>query len=124
MQPVAPARQQQWLVKQCQWWGLLPRPPLINGVAVEPIVDEGSSVPTISYLGNFWALRAHTSPKQVNVEFNILLAEMAVMWGGLWLVAKLTGIDNVNPVAPVVNANGGLVKLPTENVFWHETLVI
>ena len=74
----------------CRYWGLLHRPPVIDGVIVEPIIGEGSRVPTIGYCCNFWALRAHTSPKQVNVEFTILLAEMLLLWGWIWVVAKLT----------------------------------
>ena len=86
-------------------------PPVVDGVIVEPIIDEGSRVPTIGYLRNFWALRAHTSPRQVNVEFTIVLAEMVVLWGGLWLVATLTGTDDASPIAPILSPSGGLVVL-------------
>ena len=88
---------------------MLRRPPVVDGVVVEPIIDEGSRVPTIGYLRNFWALRAHTSPRQVNVEFTIVLAEMVVLWGGLWLVANLTATDDINPLAPILSNSGGLV---------------
>ena len=66
---------------------LTPRPPKVNGIAVVPISSDGQNVPTLGYLRNFWALRAHTSPRQVNVELTILLAEMVVLWGGMWLLA-------------------------------------
>ena len=118
VQPVDPARQEPWLVRQCRKWGLLHRPTIVDGVVVQPIIGEGSRVPAIGYLRNFWALRVHTSPRQVNLEFTIALAEIVALWGGLWLVAKLTGTDDVNPIAPILSPSGDLAA---PEHLWHST---
>ena len=106
MQPVVHPRRASKLVLACRRWGLLKRPPTVGGVEVEPIIFEGSKVPNIRYVNSFWVLRAHTTPRQVNVEFTILLVEMAALWGGIWLLSTWTGIASINPLAPILTQSG------------------
>ena len=62
--------------------------------------------PDFHYLRNFSALRAYTAPRQVNIEFTIYLAELAVLWGGLALLAAFTELVD-NPFADVAISSSG-----------------
>ena len=74
-----------WLIARARWLGLLPSPPMQNGRAVEPVVVD-EPVPSLQYFRSFTAWRVYTSPQQLNVEFAILVVEMAVVWGLLGLL--------------------------------------
>ena len=52
----AAPRKELQLVGVLRRFGLLHRPPAVDGVAVEAGVGTSSGVPTIRYQRNFWAL--------------------------------------------------------------------
>ena len=71
-----------------------------NGQAVEPVVGD-KPVPSLLYFRKFAAWRAYISPQQLNVEFAILIVEMAVVWGVLGLLLAKLGVTK-NALEPLL----------------------